>query len=178
MASGFRPLPPIRRLTAEDAAAFHRLRLEGFERHPLQFRVAIEDEAGLTLDAVATRLTREYVVGGFVGSELVGIGGLSQLTGAKLNHKALLWGMYVRQDARGAGMGDAIVAALLDRAVAEGFRTVVLTVAADNNRARRLYERWGFETYGIEPGSVREGDGYFDEALMSWQSPTGGSSHE
>ena len=123
----------------------------------------------MTLDVVATRLNREYVVGTFRNLELVGIGGLSRLTGAKLSHKALLWGMYVREEARGGRMGDAIVAALLDHAVAEGIESVVLTVASDNDRARRLYERWGFTTYGIEPRSVREGDGYFDETLMVWR---------
>jgi hypothetical protein len=39
-----------------DAAAFHRLRLEGFERHPGELRVAVEDELGLGLDQVAARL--------------------------------------------------------------------------------------------------------------------------
>lgn len=37
---------------------------------------------------------------------------------------------------------------------------------ADNLRARRLYERHGFELYGIEPESVRREDGFADEALM------------
>jgi ribosomal protein S18 acetylase RimI-like enzyme len=29
---------------------------------------------------------------------------------------------------------------------------VILTVAADNDRARRLYQRWGFSIYGTERG--------------------------
>ena len=162
-------LPPVRRLTAQDAAAFHHLRLEGFARHPGQFRIAVADEQGLALGDVAARLDREYVVGGFRGPELVAIGGLSRFTGAKLRHKALLWGMYVREEARGAGLGDAIVARLLDHAVSEGIEIVLLTLAADNERARRLYERWGFVRYGTEPRAVKDGADYFDEALMAWQ---------
>lgn len=113
------------------------------------------------------RLGSEYVVGGPVDGPLAGIGGLTRFTGTKLEHKALLWGMYVREEARGSGLADAIVEALLERARAEGIEMVVLTVAADNNRARRLYQRWGFALYGTEPRAVRVGDAHFDEALMA-----------
>lgn len=169
------PLPPVRRLTAEDAAAFQALRLEGAERHPSQFRFALEDERLLTLDQVASRLNREYVVGGFQSGDLVAIGGLVRLSGAKLKHKALLWGMYVREESRGVGLGDAIVSRLLTYALSEGIEIVVLTLAAENERARKLYERWGFVRYGTEPRSVKNGDDYFDEALMTWQAPKGGT---
>lgn len=161
-----RALPPVRRLLGTDAAAFHALRLEGFERHPLQFRYAVEDESGLTLAQVAERLEREYVVGGHRDGVLAGIGGLSGVAGSKLRHKALLWGMYLRDDARGTGLADAIVQALLSRARGEGFRQVLLTVAAENVAALRLYRRWGFERYGVEPDAVRSGSGYFAEVLM------------
>jgi RimJ/RimL family protein N-acetyltransferase len=72
-------------------------------------------------------------------------------------------------------LGDAIVARLLAYAKSEGIEMVVLTLAADNERARRLYERWGFVLYGTEPRSVKNGDDYFDEALMAWQD-SGGTS--
>jgi RimJ/RimL family protein N-acetyltransferase len=158
--------PRVRRLLPADAAAYHELRLEGFARHPLQFRIAPEDEAGRSLEAVAQRLATEYVVGGPVGGPLLGIGGLSRFVGAKLEHKGLLWGMYVREEARGTGLAGAIVEALLDRAADKGLESVVLTVAADNLPARRLYERSGFVVYGVEPRAAKVADAYFDEALM------------
>jgi RimJ/RimL family protein N-acetyltransferase len=157
---------PLRRLGPADAAAFHAFRLEGFVRHPRQFRVAVEDEAGLSLDAVAARLASEHVVGGFDGDGLAGIGGLSRYPGAKLRHKALLWGMYVRESARGTGLAGAIVEALLAAARELRVEQVLLTLAADNVAARRLYERCGFERYATEPRAVKVDDGYFDELLM------------
>jgi RimJ/RimL family protein N-acetyltransferase len=157
----------IRRLLPEDAEAFRAVRLEGFARHPRLFRVAVEDEADQPLEAVAERLAREYVVGAYLDGTLVGVGGLTRYAGAKLRHKALLWGMYVREAARGRGAADGIIDALLARARADGLALVVLTVAADNARARRVYERWGFELYGVEPRAIREGDDYLDEALMA-----------
>lgn len=186
--SGPRPTPhrspepagfTLRRLTPADAAAFHALRQEGFARRPLQFRVAPEDEAAFTPEQVGARLAREYVVGGFVpggpsGGRLAGIGGLGRFAGAKLRHKALLWGMYVGDAARGLGLGDAIVGALLAYACDEDVEVVQLTVVADNPRARRLYERWGFRAYGLEAAAVkvahaggRPGAVYVDEVLMA-----------
>lgn len=160
-------IPSVRRLRAADAEAFHAIRLEGFARHPRDFRIATEDEAALGLDAVAARLEREYVVGGFRDDALLGIGGLTRYAGAKLDHKALLWGMYVREAARGTGLAGAIVDALLAEARRIGVERVLLTVAADNARARRLYERHGFTRYAVEPRSIWLGDERLDEALMA-----------
>ncbi|MEP6572793.1 MAG: GNAT family protein [Gemmatimonadota bacterium] len=157
----------LRRLLPADAALYHAVRLEGISRHPNQFRIAVEDEAGLPIERVAERLASAWVVGGFAGATLEGIGGISRFDGAKLRHKALLFGMYVREGARGTGLSGAIVEALLTEARVMGVDQVILTLAADNTRARRLYERWGFEQYGIEPRAIKVGSDYFDEALMT-----------
>lgn len=156
----------IRRLTGADAAEFRRVRLEGFTANPDLFRIAAEDEAALGEEEVAGRLAHEFVVGAFVDGALEGVGGLTRFAGARLDHRALLWGMYVRPGARGAGVGDGIVAALLDEARRIGVRSVLLTVIAGNERAERLYRRWGFERYGVEPGAVRAESGCLDEVLM------------
>ena len=153
-------------LTAADAAAYQALRLEGFARHPLQFRVAPEDESGLSLQAVAERLEGTFVAGGFDADGLVGVGGLTRFEGVKLRHRALLWGMYVRERARGKGVADELMRVLLADARAQGIEQVILTVAAENQRARRLYERWGFAVYGIEPRAIKVAHGYLDEVLM------------
>lgn len=156
----------LRRLRAADAAAFHALRLEGLARHPGEFRVAVEDESALGLDRVAARLESSYVAGGFDAEGLAGIGGLARYDGAKLRHRALLWGMYLHQRARGRGLADRLVEELLAEARRQGIEQVVLTVVAANVRARRLYERWGFTVHGVEPGAVRTPEGDLDEALM------------
>ncbi|HEX9993956.1 MAG TPA: GNAT family N-acetyltransferase [Acidimicrobiales bacterium] len=55
-------------------------------------------------------------------------------------------------EARGRGVGTALLTALLDRAAAEGLGAVSLSVE-DANPARRLYEHVGFERVGGTPGS-------------------------
>jgi ribosomal protein S18 acetylase RimI-like enzyme len=157
----------IRCLAPADAAAFRALRIEGFAAHPLEFRYSPGDEEALALADAERRLAESFVAGAFAAGELVGIGGWTRFAGEKLRHKGLLWGMYLRPSARGSGAASAIVRAIEADARRE-VELLLLTVAAPNERARRLYERHGFVAYGTEPRAVRTGDGvYIDEVLMA-----------
>jgi RimJ/RimL family protein N-acetyltransferase len=83
-------------------------------------------------------------------------------------------GILVRKELRGHGIGSA----LLERALADArskFEVVYLSVFSTNDRARRLYERFGFSVCGRLPRAVKRGDRYFDEdqmALVFPRSPT------
>src|SRR4051812_33543708 len=157
----------IRRLAPADADAYRALRIEGFAAHPLEFRYSSGDEVALTLADAERRLAESFVAGVFAECELVGIGGWTRFAGEKLRHKGLLWGMYLRRSARGSGAASAIVRAIEADARRE-VEQLLLTVAAPNERARRLYERHGFVAYGTEPRAVRAGDAvYIDEVLMA-----------
>ena len=58
----------------------------------------------------------------------------------------------VRRDAQRAGIGRALLEALLAHAAARGAGTVLLEVAADNAPAQRLYSAYGFEVVGVRRG--------------------------
>jgi GNAT superfamily N-acetyltransferase len=53
----------------------------------------------------------------------------------------------VTAEARGTGVGTALLEQLLERAGADGYRAISLSVNR-TNPARQLYERFGFETVG------------------------------
>jgi ribosomal protein S18 acetylase RimI-like enzyme len=94
-------------------------------------------------------------------------GGFSQFSGAKLNHKGLIWGMYVSQEMGGTSAADAFTRVLIDHAMTV-VESAVLTVIASNTRAVRFYERWGFRTYETETRSGKVGmDDHLDEYLMA-----------
>ena len=161
------PMPfTIRRLTAADAGAYRDVRLEGLARHPDGFGSAWEDEAEQPLALFEQRIVNAAVFGGFLGNEneLAGVAGLIVPQGAKLRHKGVLMGMYVRPAARGTGMALALVQAVLSHA-----RTVVeevqLTVAPHNEAAQRLYRSVGFVEYAREPRSLKI-DGKYQEAVL------------
>ena len=77
------------------------------------------------------------LVGGLGGAlVMVGVAGYQQLNGPKAHHKGLLWGMYVRETARNAGLGKRLVEAVLGRASGR-VEQINLTVVADNLAAQR-----------------------------------------
>lgn len=56
--------------------------------------------------------------------------------------------LYLRSSAHGRGIADALMKWLVEEAVRRGAHELVLSVFVDNHRARRFYERYGFEVVG------------------------------
>lgn len=155
----------IVRLTSADVARFRTVRFEGLRSDPSGFRYSEAEDELIDPSTWAARLDRDFVVGAEQNSEIIGVGGFSRFAGEKLDHKGLIWGMYVRSDARGTGAADAIMRALIAHARGQ-VRQLQLTVMADNARARAFYARHGFVHYATEPQAVRQEDAYRDEASM------------
>jgi ribosomal protein S18 acetylase RimI-like enzyme len=162
-----RPTCPfeLRRLEHDDAAIYRQLRLEALERHPEAFGASLEDERQMSIDDMADRLARSSVFGAFDEARLEGVAGWYRMSGDKLAHRGALWGMYVRPQARGRGVGKALVCRVIDDAQ-DIVEQLHLTVTAHNVTARRLYETTGFTTYGVEPRALKVGDEYVDEIMM------------
>ncbi|MEM7026146.1 MAG: GNAT family N-acetyltransferase, partial [Pseudomonadota bacterium] len=80
-------------------------------------------------------------------------------------HKGRLFGIYVCPEQRGAGLGEALVQAVIDhaRGQVEQLHVAVVTSA---KTARRLYRRLGFVPYGIEPRALKVGQEHFDQELL------------
>lgn len=156
----------IVRLGPDDAARFVAMRQTALAEEAASFRTSAADDAKVPLAAWARRLEQEHVYAVERDGEWLAIGGLSRDARAKLNHKGLIWGMYVSPGARGTGAADRLMEALIASGMALELRQLQLTLMADNVPARRLYERHGFALYAIEPDSVRRGDEFADEALM------------
>jgi GNAT superfamily N-acetyltransferase len=105
----------VRRLTSADFEAYMAVRTEGLVQDPQAFRVDLKDDAAVGGDAWRARLDRDYVVGVEQQGRILGIGGFARIPGLKTEHKGLIWGMYVRPEARGTDTANAIMAALFMR---------------------------------------------------------------
>jgi ribosomal-protein-alanine N-acetyltransferase len=57
----------------------------------------------------------------------------------------------VRTHLRGKGLGELLLARLLEAAIDEGVRRVTLEVRVSNNNAQNLYRKYGFRQEGIRP---------------------------
>jgi ribosomal protein S18 acetylase RimI-like enzyme len=56
--------------------------------------------------------------------------------------------IYVRKEHHGSGIAAALTDWTVEEARRQGFEEIYLTVYTDNHRARRFYERYGFEAVG------------------------------
>ena len=154
----------IRLLEPTDAEAFRDLRLAALQTEPKSFGASPEEES-YDLDRWSLRLQDDDVFGAWRGPELVGIAGLSRAAMAKKRHRGFLWGVYVRPDARGSGVGRALIGAVIDHArqLVEVLETDVVT----DNAAQQLYYALGFIPYGLEKNAIHAEGQIFDIELLA-----------
>jgi RimJ/RimL family protein N-acetyltransferase len=156
----------IRRLTQGDAVLYRDIRLEALGANPEAFGSTLEIEAAQPLSWFSERLGSSILLGAFRDAKLVAIAGFAIQQGQKKAHKGLLWGMYVRPDARMAGIARRMIESIIDLA-RDRVELIQLTVVRNNEQARRLYAGLGFEEYGIEKNALRHEGRYYDEILMA-----------
>src|SRR6185437_10824819 len=130
----------VRATTMADWQALREIRLQALRDAPDAFASTYAREAAFVEDEWRRRATRD---GSFIAF-------LPEVTPAGLGGGYLaapgvveLIGMFVRPQARGHGVGEALVDAVAGWARAQGASTVHLWVT-ETNKARLLYERCGF----------------------------------
>lgn len=151
------PIPPrgaraavvVRPRRKSDAEAFARLHetasvVDGTFQLPFQTTLAWERRFESTLPG-------SHVLAAEVNGEVVGATGLFPLGPSPRMRHAADFGMSVRPDAQGRGVGEALMRAVTDLSDRWlGLERLVLEVYVDNDRARALYERHGFVIEGVQ----------------------------
>ncbi|MGZ4111129.1 MAG: GNAT family N-acetyltransferase [Tumebacillaceae bacterium] len=163
----------IRKLTLQDAAQYHEVRMQALQEFPTAFGSSFEEEQHLTVEDVEkTWQTRNpdnnFIVGAFSEGQLIGMVGFVQQTRRKTGHKGVLWGMYVKPNSQQGGLGTQLVTYLLEQVRdLPLLEQIQLAVVCDNVKAKRLYEKLGFQTYGTEKRALQVDGTFYDEDLMA-----------
>lgn len=106
-----------------------------------------------------------------VDGRVVGEGTIRRMSPSRLRHVAH-FGLSVHPDLQGRGLGRGLMRAMLDwarvtrDAEMPDISRVDLAVFADNERARKLYESFGFEVEGVRKNFIRYEDGRMVDDLV------------
>ena len=150
----------VRSLCADDAEALNAFRYAIYSE---TYFMARYPEEGANLEAMRNSLAGcgespvNFEVGAFAGEKRPHI---------KYRHRAVM-GISVRKEYWGCGLGSYLIQLAIDQTRSNGFEQLELGVYSDNSRAIHLYEKVGFESYGIQPRAFKLKDGtYRDEIIM------------
>ena len=161
----------IKSTGSEDAASFNRhMEIVSAETH---FMAREPEDGQFSLErrqeglAAIEESEKDFSIGVYVDGEIVGQIIVSMLRQhLKFRHRFYL-GMSIQQKYTGEGLGSFLMELAISQAKANGMEQLELGVFSDNDRARHLYQKYGFQEYGRNPRAFKLKDGsYRDEIIM------------
>ena len=138
----------IQRLTPDDVDRARALRLRSLRDAPDAYWTTAEEETRTTAAEWRARLTNPAAVTFVARLDGTDVGLVFGAPHHDQAGDAGLYGMWVASEARGTGVGAALIDALVGWARVTGYRHLRLEVADANLPAVRLYERAGFKPTG------------------------------
>ncbi len=134
-------------------------------RTPGEVTLTLEEERDFLRNAAED--SRRMMMAAFAGGKPVAsVSFAPSSERVKVRHRAEM-GIAVIRSYWNQGLGSLLIREALNRARDLGYEQMELAVYADNERAIRLYERFGFEHWGRVRNAFRLSDGtYRDDLLM------------
>lgn len=97
--------------------------------------------------------------------EIIGVGNISAKTRNRMNHKAAL-GISIKKEFWGQGIGQELLAKLIEFSKESNLEIIELKVRSDNERAINLYKKFDFKKTGTIPADMKINGEYFDTDYM------------
>lgn len=148
----------LRPVLPDDWRSHREFRLEMLRDAPDAFWFTSEDEAAFDEADWREQIEGAWLIQARDADGILGSAGLGHHWEPERARTATLFGMYVAPRARGRGVGEALVEAVLGEATRRGKDKVVLEVVENNEAAIGLYERCGFVRTGATSPHPRRTD--------------------
>lgn len=161
----------IKFLSPADAEEFRALRLKGLKEEPRAFTASYEESAREEITAVAKRLEKSddgFLMGSYDNKRLIGVTGFYRYKeGRKVEHKGVIWGVYLLPEYRGKGLARKLLLEVIKHCKnVPGIELLHLGVDPANKPVVKLYESVGFTKWGSELHALKIGNEYVDEDQM------------
>lgn len=143
-----------RALCADDQPAWRAMRVEALRRFPSAFLTTVEEQQARSGEADRDMLAQGRWRGLFRDADMAAQSALLPMIKPAARHRFEIGGFYVSPAHHGTGAADDLMNAMAEDARQNGGLQLELSVAADNLRAIRFYERHGFERFGTLPRAM------------------------
>ncbi len=155
----------LRTIGEEDWQLWRHLRLEALREAPYAFGSTFDDWQGPGDTELRWRRRLKDVPLNLIAHVEETPAGMVSATSSQVDQIAELISLWVVPFARGRGVGDALVKAVIQWVTDRQARRLILDVTGDNHYATALYRRHGFTDEGFIEGS---GPGSQVERRMSY----------
>lgn len=157
-------------ISSENNYGYHNFFLEGLIRHRDCFKISPEE---LDPDFFPTKGNPESFSLAAIDEtdRLMGVVSYQPIANdrKKLKHKGELIRMYVAQEYGGKNIGGFLISTLIDRVKKQlpHIEQINLNVATHNEKAIKLYQKYGFQHFGTERNAMKFEGKYFDDDYMA-----------
>lgn len=157
-------------ITAENNYSYHAFFLEGLIRHSDCFKISPDEHRSDSFPTQGT--SNSFTLAAIDESDkIMGVVSFQPISNdrKKLAHKGELIRMYVAQEHGGKNIGYFLIAHLIERVKKQlpDLEQINLNVATHNEKAKKLYQKLGFEHFGTERNAMKINDEYFDDDYMA-----------
>ena len=162
----------VREARADDAPAMIRYAQALFSEggldipiSPGEFTLTVEQEEAVVAEHAAAG-NAVFLLALSRQGEILGMLNCHGSSRRALRHSCVM-GISVARENRGAGIGTALLQAMVDWASASGIKRIELNVYARNQRAICLYRSFGFQAEGRRRKAVFQDGEHLDDIVMS-----------
>ena len=161
----------LRRLQPHESAIYREIRLACLKNAPQNFGSTYEEEIlnpKFMFETLIENSSPDHVMfGAFDGYQLIGITGFNRMARQRAMHRGEIVQVYVDSKYRGQNIGERLLRLVLEYGFRlDGIEQIQLSVIATNTAAIKLYEKLGFQTFGLQPKYFKVGDAYLDQQFM------------
>ncbi|MDD3224969.1 MAG: GNAT family N-acetyltransferase [Clostridium sp.] len=134
-------------------------------RYSEEVNLSIDKEIEILKDTLNS--SKNIMIAAFINNKLAGNTGINCIKNSiKLKHRAT-FGISIKEKYWNNGIGNELIREIIVQAKQMGYEQIELGVFSDNEKAKALYKKYGFEVWGTTKNAFKLKDGtYRDEIMM------------
>ena len=161
----------VRKIQSHESLLYRSIRLACLKNAPDNFGSIYEEEMSIPKLKFESYIEQEnderFMFGAFDNGNLIGIVGFERVERQRACHRGEVVQMYIDAAYRGQNIGEQLLRGLIEQAFSvKGIEQLQLSLIASNRAAIKLYEKIGFQAFGVQPRYFKVGEHYMDQQFM------------